>query len=408
MHATDLIEETYIALFANKARSALTVLGIVIGIASVIAMTAIGQGSQASVQSSMTSAGSNLLYVQPGQARGVGMQVSSGQGSAQSLTLDDADAIQKTITLAKAVSPELSRRYQVTAKGTNTNTSIIGSVPAYLDVHNITMDQGAFISDSDLRSQNRVAVLGPTTRDDLFGASAANAVGSTIKINQEIFRVIGVTQTKGGSGFNNPDDAIYVPLTAAQAYLSGQSYVSNITVQATESDVMSTVQQQITDLMLLRHKIKDATQADFNVMNQADLVATVSSVTGTFTTLLASIAGISLLVGGVGIMNMMLTNVTERTREIGLRKAIGAEESDISTQFLLESVALTFLGGAIGVAIGWGIAFGVQSLGVSTTKVTWDNVLLAFGVSAIIGIVFGYYPARRAAKLNPIEALRFE
>ncbi len=408
MRILDLIEETYIALSANKARSALTVLGIVIGIASVIAMTAIGQGAQASVQSSITSAGSNLLYVQPGQMKGVGTQVRSGQGSAQSLTLDDSDAIEETITLAKAVSPELSRRYQVAAKGTNTNTSVIGCRPAYLDVHNLAMEQGSFISESDLKSQNRVAVLGPTTRDDLFGAGASNAVGSTIKINQEIFRVIGVTQAKGGSGFSNPDDAIYVAITAAQAYLSGQSYVSNITVQAAQSDEMSTVQQQITDLMLQRHKIKDATQADFSVMNQTDLVATISSVTGTFTILLASIAGISLLVGGVGIMNMMLTNVTERTREIGLRKAIGAEEGDVTTQFLLESVALTFLGGGIGVLIGWAIAYGIQSLGVTTTKVTWDNVLLAFGVSAVIGIVFGYYPARRAAKLDPIEALRFE
>jgi len=407
MRITDLFEETYIALSANKGRSALTILGIVIGIASVIAMTAIGQGAQASVQSSITAAGSNLLYVQPGQARGVGMQVRSGQGSSQSLTLDDADAIEKTVTLAKAVSPELSRRYQVTAKGTNTNTSVIGCKPTYLEVHNLTMDLGSFISDSDLKSQNRVAVLGSTTRDDLFGAGAS-ALGSTIRINQEIFRVIGVVQAKGGSGFNNPDDAIYVPLTAAQAYLSGQDYVSNIAVQASSADVMSAAQQQITDLMMLRHKIKDATQADFNVMNQADLVATVSNVTGTFTMLLASIAGISLLVGGVGIMNMMLTNVTERTREIGLRKAIGAEEGDITTQFLLESVALTFLGGAIGVIIGWAIAYGVQYFGVTTTKVTWDNVILAFGVSAVIGIVFGYYPARRAAKLDPIESLRFE
>lgn len=408
MRITDLFEETYIALSANKARSALTILGIVIGIASVIAMTSIGQGAQASVQSSITSAGSNLISITPGMQRGVGMQVSSGRGSSQSLTLEDAEAITKSVILAKAVSPELSRRYQITAKGTNTNTSVIGSVPGYLEVHNISMDQGSFISDADLRSQNKVAVLGPTTRDDLFGDNASNAVGSTIKINQELFRVVGVAAAKGGSGFNNPDDAIYVPITTAQAYLSSQSYVSNITVQAAQAEDMSAIQQQITDLLLLRHKIKDATQADFSVMNQADLVATVSSVTGTFTILLASIAGISLLVGGVGIMNMMLTNVTERTREIGLRKAIGAEEGDITTQFLLESVALTFLGGGIGVTLGWAIAYGIQYLGVTTTKVTLDNVFLAFGVSAVIGIVFGYYPARQAAKLNPIEALRFE
>ncbi|MHB8831335.1 MAG: ABC transporter permease [Patescibacteria group bacterium] len=407
MKTADLLEETYIALSANKARSALTILGIVIGIASVIAMTAIGQGAQSTIQSSITSAGSNLLYVTPGQQRGVGVQVSAGRGSAQTLTQEDADAIQREVTLAKNVSPELTRRYQVTAKGTNTNTSVIGTTFAYPDVHNMQVDQGSFITDADVKSQSRVAVIGPTTRDDLFGTDA-NPIGSTIKINKVEFRVIGMTVAKGGSGFSNPDDAIYLPISTAQRYLAGDKYVSNISVQANDAESMATIQQQITELLLQRHKISDPLQADFTVMNQADILAMASSVTGTLTILLASIAGISLLVGGVGIMNMMLTNVTERTREIGLRKAIGAEESDISMQFLIESVMLTFLGGAIGIILGWILAFGVQYLGFTTTKVTWDMVLLAFGVSALIGIIFGYYPARRASKLNPIQALRFE
>ncbi len=407
MKVADLLEETYIALSANKARSALTILGIVIGIASVIAMTAIGQGAQSTIQSSITSAGSNLLYVTPGQQRGVGVQVSAGRGSAQTLTQEDADAIQQEVSLAKNVSPELTRRYQVTAKGTNTNTSVIGTTFAYPDVHNMQVDQGSFITDADVKSQSRVAVIGPTTRDDLFGTDA-NPIGSTIKINKVEFRIIGMTVAKGGSGFSNPDDAIYVPISTAQRYLAGDKYVSNISVQANDAESMATIQQQITELLLQRHKISDPLQADFTVMNQADILAMASSVTGTLTILLASIAGISLLVGGVGIMNMMLTNVTERTREIGLRKAIGAEESDISMQFLIESVMLTFLGGAIGIILGWILAFGVQYLGFTTTKVTWDMVLLAFGVSALIGIIFGYYPARRASKLNPIQALRFE
>ncbi|MFA6099369.1 MAG: ABC transporter permease [Patescibacteria group bacterium] len=407
MRISDLFEETYMALSTNKARSALTILGIVIGIASVIAMTAIGQGSQASIQASITSAGSNLLYVTPGQQRGVGMQVSSGRGSAQTLTQGDADAIQSTITLAKAVEPELSKRYQITAKGTNTNTQVIGTTQDYVDVRNFQIDQGTFLSDMDIKSQTRVAVLGPTTRDDLFG-EGADAIGQKIRINNVEFKVIGVTLTKGGSGFQNPDDAIYVPISTAQRYLAGDQYVSTIAVQAASADNMTAIQEQITELLLERHKISDAASADFSVMNQADIVATASSVTGTFTTLLASIAGISLLVGGIGIMNMMLTNVTERTREIGLRKAIGAEEGDISKQFLLESVMLTFLGGAIGIFLGWILAWGVQYFGVTSTKITWSTVFLAFGVSALIGIVFGYYPARRASKLNPIVALRFE
>jgi len=337
----------------------------------------------------------------------VGTQVSAGRGSAQTLTQEDADAIQQEITLAKNVSPELSRRYQVTAKGTNTNTSVIGTTFAYPDVHNIQVDQGSFITDTDVKSQARVAVIGPTTRDDLFGADAS-PIGSTIKINKVEFRIVGMTVAKGGSGFSSPDDVIYVPISTAQRYLAGDKYVSTISVQANDAESMATIQQQITDLLLERHKISDPLQADFTVMNQADILALASNVTGTLTILLASIAGISLLVGGVGIMNMMLTNVTERTREIGLRKAIGAEESDISMQFLIESVMLTFLGGAIGIILGWILAFGVQYFGFTTTKVTWDMVLLAFGVSALIGIIFGYYPARRASKLNPIQALRFE
>lgn len=408
MKIPDLMEETYIALSTNKARSALTILGIVIGIASVIAMTAIGNGAKASIQSSITSAGSNLLYVTPGMQRGVGMQVSSGRGSAQTLTMDDSEAIRTDIPLAKAVSPELSRRYQVTTKGTNTNTQVVGSTQYYPEVRNVEIAQGSFISEMDVKGQTKVAVIGPTTRDDLFGTDAEDAVGQIIRINNIQFKVIGVTLAKGGSGFQNPDDAVYVPITTAQRYLSGDKYVSTIAVQAAEAEEMTTIQQQITELLLQRHKISDAASADFSVMNQADMVATASNIASTFTTLLASIAGISLLVGGVGIMNMMLTNVTERTREIGLRKAIGAEESDISKQFLLESVMLTFIGGAIGITVGWILAWIVQYMGVTSTKMTLDTILLAFGVSAAIGIIFGYYPARRASKLNPIVALRFE
>ncbi len=407
MNIQDLLEETYIALSANKARSALTMLGIVIGIASVIAMTAIGEGAQASIQTSIQAAGANLLTVTPGQQRGVGQQVSAGRGSAQTLTQEDADAIKASVGSVKAVSPELARRYQVTAKGKNTSVQTTGVVPEYAEVRNFQIEQGTFISDRDLKAISRVAVIGPITRDDLFGENA-NAIGSMIRINGTEFRVIGVTIAKGGTGFSNPDDAIYVPISTAQRYLSGEKYVGSISVQAVDQESMSIVQEQITNLLLDRHKISDPAAADFSVFNQADIVATASSVTQTFTMLLASIAGISLLVGGVGIMNMMLTTVTERTREIGLRKAIGAEESDISQQFLLESVMLTFIGGLIGTVVGCALAFGVEQLGVTQTKISLSTILLACGVSAGIGILFGYYPARRAAKMNPIEALRFE
>jgi putative ABC transport system permease protein len=407
MTTKDLFLETYAALSSNKVRSGLTMLGIVIGISSVIAMVSIGQGAQSSIQASIQSIGANLVMVTPGAQRGAGIQVSAGRGSARSLTQEDADAITSQITLAKAVAPEISSRYQVTAKGKNTNTSVVGTTPSYPGVRNVEVDAGSFITDQNVRSLSKVAVVGPTTRDDLFGEDA-DAIGQTIRIKNIEFKVIGVTKAKGGSGFGSQDDMIFIPLSTAQRFLAGDSYVTTISVQAASSDSMAEIQQQITDLLLVRHHISDPTLADFSTLNQADIVATASSVTGTFTVLLAAVGGISLLVGGIGIMNMMLTTVTERTREIGLRKAIGAKRRDISLQFLAESVMLTFIGGVVGVILGWSISSLITYFGVIQTSVSIGSVLLAFGVSAGIGIVFGYYPARRAAGLNPIEALRYE
>jgi putative ABC transport system permease protein len=258
-----------------------------------------------------------------------------------------------------------------------------------------------------VKSLSKVAVLGPTTRDDLFGENA-NPIGQTIRLNKIEFKVIGVTKTKGGSGFSNQDDTIFIPLSTAQRFLAGSDYVSTISVQAIDQNSMTTMQEQITSLLLSRHNISNPQLADFSIMNQADIVASASSITDTLTILLGSIAGISLIVGGIGIMNMMLTTVTERTREIGLRKAIGAKKKDISLQFLTESVMLTFIGGIVGIFLGWLLSYGVHYFGGITTKVSLMSILLAVGVSAAIGIIFGYYPARRAAGLNPIEALRYE
>ena len=352
MIASDLFQETYSALFSNKVRSGLTILGIVIGIGSVIAMVSVGQGAQSSIESSIQSIGSNLVMIMPGAQRGVGMQVSSGRGSAQTLKQDDADAIQKEITLAKAVAPELSGRYQVTAKGKNTNTSIVGTTAAYPSVRNIQIDTGSFISDQNIRSMSKVAVIGPTARDDLFGENT-NPIGQTIRIKKVDFKIIGVTKAKGGSGFSNQDDMIFIPLSTAQRFLAGSDYVSTISVQAIDQDSMTMMQEKITLLLLSRHNISNPQLADFNIMNLADIVASASSITDTFTILLGSIAGISLIVGGIGIMNMMLTTVTERTREIGLRKAIGAKKRDINLQFLTEAIMLTFIGGVAGIFLGW-------------------------------------------------------
>jgi putative ABC transport system permease protein len=407
MKIKDTLEETLMALSSNKVRSGLTMLGIVIGIASVIAMTAIGTGAQNSISASIQSIGSNLIIVSPGAPRGVGQQVSQGRGGAKTLTLADVESL-KTLSGVKAVTAEVSSRYQVTAKGTNTNTTVDGTTSDYLSVRNLEIDQGNFITDQNNQSGAKVAVLGPTTVTDLFGDATTDVLGQTIKIKGNQFKIIGVTKAKGGTGFQNPDDMIYIPLTTAQRYFSGDQYVSSISVAALSADVTAQVETDVTTTILNNHHISDSTLADFNTMNQADIIATASSITGTFTMLLSAIAGISLLVGGIGIMNMMLTSVTERTREIGLRKAIGAKRRDVNVQFLVEAVMLTFIGGVIGVILGWGVSYLITTLGILEAQVSLSSVLLAFGVSAFIGIVFGYYPAQRASKLNPIEALRYE
>lgn len=407
MKTKDILEETWIALSSNKIRSGLTMLGIVIGIASVIAMTAIGQGAQSSIQTSIQSIGSNLVLVTPGAQRGPGMQVSGGRGSAKSITIEDANAISAGVSGIRSVAPEVTSRYQATARGTNTNTQVSGVTPTYSEVRNVLTDSGTFITDQNVESASKVAVIGPTVRDDLFGVDN-DPIGQTIRIKQINFKIVGVTHAKGGSGFQNPDDMIFIPITTAQRFLSGDQYVTTISVGALDASTTTQVQSDVTALLLSRHHISNPASADFSTLNQADIIATASSVTGTFTILLAAVAGISLIVGGIGIMNMMLTTVTERTREIGLRKAIGAQRKDINRQFLIEAIMLTFIGGVIGVALGWGVSILVTKLGILQTSVSISSVLLSFGVSAAIGIIFGYYPAKKAAKLNPIEALRYE
>lgn len=403
MSPLDTIQETYAALSANKVRSGLTMLGIVIGISSVIAMVSIGQGAKTQIQSSIEGLGSNLLTILPGvvqPGRGI---VSSGRGSAQTLKNEDVGVIARIEGIA-AISPEVSRRFQVVSStGNNTNTTISGVTPAYLFVRNILLAEGSFISENGIRSLGREAVLGATVAKDLLGDT--EPLGKTIRINKVNFRVVGVLAAKGGAGFSGPDDMIFVPLSTMQKVLSGVDYLTTISVSVADKDRMNEVRDAISDLLVEKHRVPEP---DFSIISQEDILGTLSQVVTTFTIFLASIAGISLVVGGIGIMNMMLTTVTERTREIGLRKAIGATRHDINMQFLAEAVMLTFVGGFIGVIVGWLISWSVTYAGIIQTDVSASSVFLAFGVSAAIGIVFGYYPARRAAGLNPIDALRYE
>ncbi len=406
MKVQDIFQETYSALSANKARSGLTILGIVIGIGSVIAMVSIGQGASGQIQSSIEGLGSNLLTVSPGFAQQGRGFVSQGRGSAQTLKDDDADALRQIAGIAY-VSPEFQRRFQVASTaGNNTNSTVLGVSPEYAQVRNVSAAEGSFISESHVRSMGRVAVLGPTVAQDLFG-EGNDPIGKTIRINRLTFTVIGVLQPKGSAGFFNSDDTVFVPLTTMQKILAGADYLSTIAVGVQTKEMMPQVQQEATAILADKHRV-DPQSPDFSIVSQADILGTLTQVTNTFTIFLAAVAGISLIVGGIGIMNMMLTTVTERTREIGLRKSIGAKKKDISMQFLAEAVMLTFLGGVAGVVLGWVVSGLVTSFAGIATQVSLQAVILAFGVSAAIGIIFGYYPARKAARMNPIDALRYE
>ncbi len=403
MKTFDILQETYTALSANKVRSGLTMLGIVIGISSVIAMVSIGNGAKIQIQSSIEGLGSNLLTILPGivqPGRGI---VSSGRGSAQTLKNEDAVALVALDGVA-AVAPELSRRFQIAAPtGSNTNTTVTGVTANYADVRNLALADGNFISDASVRSLGHEAVLGATVASDLFGDGSP--IGQTIRVNHTTFHVIGLLAKKGGFGFSGPDDMVIIPLSTMQKVVAGSDYLSTISVSVADKNQITVVQQAASDLLVANHRVSEP---DFSIISQQDILGTLSTVVNTFTLFLASIASISLLVGGIGIMNMMLTTVTERTREIGLRKAIGAKKRDINLQFLAEAIMLTFVGGLVGVILGWAVALAVTRLGIVQTSVSLGSVLLAFGVSAAIGIIFGYYPARRASNLNPIEALRYE
>lgn len=402
----ELLKESFTSLKLNKMRTGLAMLGIIIGIGSVIGLISIGESSKKSVTSRIESLGSNLITVSPGSQRS-GMV--RGNNTVKTLTLADAESLEEAnLSAVSLVSPEYSSRYQVIAGDANTNTNIYGVKPAYSTIHNLKISSGRFITDNDYKFNSHVAVIAPDSVEALFGSPDYNCLGEIIRINGINFTIVGITVAKGSSGMGSSDSAVYIPLSTGLKQLFGVTYLSSLAVQAVSSDVIVQAQNQVGYFLLARHKLTEASSADFYIRSSEEMLETVSNITGTFTALLSGVAAISLIVGGIGIMNIMLVTVTERTREIGLRKALGAKKKTIITQFLTESIILTFGGGIIGIILGIALSYGYSVFNSSIFTISLNSVILAFLVSVAIGILFGWYPAKKAASLQPIEALRYE
>ncbi len=390
---------------ANKLRSLLTMLGIIIGVGAVIAMVSVGMGVKSNVQSSIASLGSNMLIVSPGAANRGGPR--SAAGSMQTLKYDDALAIKDKIKNIDYVSPTVNGSYQVVNGNLNWKTTVQGVTPEFMAVRSLVIGSGSFISEDDMEKRRRVAVIGSTVAENLFEKD--NPVGHNIRINNQPFKIIGLVESKGQSSMGqDQDDMVYIPLTTAQERMLGITYIQSVNIQVTSQDKMDQVQEEIETLLRQRHRLTAGKEDDFHVRNLTSLMETMSQTTSMITLLLGSIAGISLIVGGIGIMNIMMVSVTERTREIGIRKALGATFQNIMMQFLIESVVIGVIGGLIGIAFGCAASGIIAEFGGFNTVITLFPILLSFTFSVGIGLFFGIYPARKAAKLDPIEALRYE
>jgi putative ABC transport system permease protein len=400
-----LIKETaksaWRSLASNRLRTWLTMLGMIIGTGAVVAVLGIGEGAKSSVEGRIRSLGSNLLMVRPTFVAGGG-GVRSGQ--AQTLTKGDADALLSLEGIA-ASAPEMSASAQLRYMSKNENASVVGVTPSYFDVRALPLASGVPLSDLDEERRSRVVVIGANVAQDLYGS--ASPLGTRLQINGSAFRVMGVLAPKG-AGMGSPDDSVYVPLSSHESSLFGKDYLSSISLQLASEERAADVVGQAEQLLRLRHRLRSEQPSDVEVRSQAEMLETMGQITGTFTTLLGSIAAVSLIVGGIGIMNIMLVSVRERTREIGVRMAVGARRGDILRQFLFEAVAVSVAGGAVGVGLGYGAAQLLARFGQWQTIVPSYAIGLALGVSIVIGVAFGVGPARRASRLDPVEALRFE
>ncbi|SDG79514.1 putative ABC transport system permease protein [Selenomonas sp. WCT3] len=393
------------SLYANKMRSLLTMLGIIIGVGAVIALVSVGMGVRSNVTSSIASLGSNMLIVSPGSSNRGGTR--GGAGSMQTLKYDDATAIKEKIKNIDYVSPSVSSSYQVVYGNNNWKTSVQGVTPEFMAIRSLSISNGSFISVNDMNKRSRVAVIGTTVAENLFDQE--NPVGKNIRINNQPYKVIGLLDSKGQSSMGqDQDDMIYVPITTAQERMLGITYVQSINIQVTDQKYMDQVQSEVETLLRTRHHLVGDKENDFNVRNLTSLMETVSQSTAMLTMLLGAIAGISLLVGGIGIMNIMMVSVTERTREIGIRKALGATFMNIMTQFLIESMVIGVIGGIIGIVVGCAASQIIATVGNFKTVITVAPIIISFVFAVGTGLFFGIYPARKAAKLDPIEALRYE
>ena len=400
MRIAETAKSAWRSLASNRLRTLLTMLGMIIGVAAVVAVLGIGEGARSSVETRIRSLGANLLMVRPGSASSGGVR----SGSVKTLTREDAVALEKLEGIA-AVAPEVNGSGQLRYLDKNTNGSVVGITPSYLDVRSLALSSGISFTDLDDEQRARVAIIGSNIARDIYGGQSP--LGTRLQINGTAFRVIGVLAERG-AGMGSPDDSVLVPLSTHQGVLFGQDHLSTISIQVKDEKMSDTVQAQVERVLRLRHKLRDDQANDFQIQSQTEMLATMSQVTGTFTALLGSVAAVSLIVGGIGIMNIMLVSVRERTREIGVRMAVGARRADILLQFLVEAVVVSLAGGIVGIALGYGAATLLARLGQWSTIVPLYGVALALAVSVVIGVAFGVGPARRAAKLDPVEALRFD